>query len=302
MNLWIGIVVGLVLAGGIYIVAMAVKKSRPDDQTPEAKNAAYYVLKDALALAASEDDYKKLLKEFDLQQSKLHKKHHDKLVEEANWCIEEIRAKQKERAKTEPKLQQLRALYDTTDNDQLFAELHRINLGVDGIITYDQLDMFGEKGELERFSRTYDELLATHLKQLLVVARDGTIEDYQKVMKLWQELDEFISAANEDRNEFATRHVAYEWNEMIVRFKRNPDLNNDLLGVDDLSRDDYRTILRKAREADDLLSLRLSVLLAEEDYNVGEVLAEMILEEFTDKLDKHYVTLGFALEEDERTT
>jgi len=302
MDLLIGVVIGVVLAGVIYIVAMAVKKSRPDDQTPEAKDAAYYLLKDKMALATSEDDYMALLAEFTFQQGKLHEKHYKKLFTEATRRIQEISANQKEYAEIEPKLQKLRALYDTTDKDQLFAELHRVNLGVDGIVTYDQLNTYGERGEVERFSRTYDELLAAHLKQLIVVARDGTVEDYQKVMKLWEELGEFVSADNEDRDEFATRHVAYEWNEMIVRFKRNPDLQNDIFGMDNLSRDDHKTILQKARQTGDLLSLRLSVLLAEDDDIISEVLLEIVLEEFTKSLDDHYVTLGFKLEEDERTT
>jgi len=302
MDLLIGVVIGVVLAGVIYIVAMAVKKSRPDDQTPEAKDAAYYALKDKMALATSEDDYMALLAEFTFQQGKLHEKHYKKLFTEATRRIQEISANQKEYAEIEPKLQQLRALYDTTDKDQLFTELHRVNLGVDGIVTYDQLNTYGERGEVEQFSRTYDELLAVHLRRLLIVARDGTVEDYRRVMTLWEELDEFSGAGGEDRDEFVTEHVANEWNEMIVRFKRNPDLYNDIFGLDRLGRDGYKVILQKARQTGDLLSLRLSVLLAEVDYIVSEVLSEIVLEEFTKSLDDHYVTLGFKLEEDERTT
>lgn len=306
MDLFIGIVIGIVLSGIIYIAVRAIKKAGTDyryfsaHEQNEAKKVVYDSLKSNFTLEMTRDECVKLKKKIESRKDTLLAENFDWLIAEVAHRLQGILDIAKERLETEPKLYKLRAFKGIANEEELFDELHRINLGTSTIISYNELESHGEKGEIQWFNKTYEELLLAHLRELLVIARCGTVEDYQKVMKLWHELDDFSSENGKDKIEFVTHHLAREWNEMSVRFKRELDWYDDMLGLDELTDDDYKGIIKDARENHDFLSLRLSLLLTKDDDSFGAILLGIILAEFKTNLDAQYHAIGFKSGENER--
>lgn len=306
MDLFIGIVIGVALMGVAFVIARAVKKRKQkpsdephsststsfDDTQKETKKAAYQELRDRYDYISTRDEHTSLLREIESKQSRLNREDYDRLVRLLNEGIQALDAAEQARSVVEPKLAQFRRLKNVMNREELFNELHRISQGDETVITYDELEEYGEKGDVEWLNKTYDELLIEQFRTLLVTARTGSVADYRKVMKLWEELEDFYSTDDDDRQEFVTKHLANEWNEMIVRFKRELDWDDDLFTLDDISDEDYPALINKARREGDFLSLRVALLLSD-DSSFTDALIENVTEEFERELDSQYAKLGF---------
>ena len=137
---------------------------------------------------------------------------------------------------------------------------------------------------------------------MLIAAREGTTSDYQEVMKLWEELRE-DGVGRMNREEFVIKHFADEWNQMIVRSKRELDWNGDLFAFDSGDEQvDNAELVRKAREEHDLFSMRVVIKLFEDnDYDFDRIIAESVVEELKTELEVQYFNLGFKSGENERS-
>jgi len=328
MDLLAGIVIGFVLAGAVVGIVVLIRRrnaawentsqnssrnERSDSshkdaerslasREAEAKNAAYRQMRDKYDAATTREDYVALQSELKTKQSKLTQADYDTLVSWIESEIETLDEEARARAVIEPKLAAFAALKNVTDKEELFIELHRIFLTDEqAVITYDELEENAEENDLDWLNTTYDEVLIEHLKKLLIAAREGTVSDYKAVTTLWDELEEYGSNEDEDRVEFVTKHLATEWNEMIVRYKREPDYYEDLFGLDELEEEDYKMIIKKAREDHDLLSLRLLFMLSDDDSDFTDLLVASLTEELQAELDAQYLTIGFAPDEQERS-
>ena len=326
--LFIGIAIGLALAGGIVGIVVLIKRrnaawentssnssrdERPDtsghdaersiaSREAEAKEAAYSQLLDKYEAATTIDEYVSLQRELETKRSKLAEADYDSLISYIESAMTALDEEADARALIEPKLAAFAALKNVTDKEKLFTELHPIVVtNEEPVITYDELEENAEEGDLEWLSQTYEEVLIEHLKKLVIAAREGTIADYEMVTTLWDELEEYDSNTCDDRDDLVSQNLATEWNEMIVRFKREPDYYDDLYGLDDLDEDGYKAIIKKAREDHDLLSLRLLFILAEDDSTFTDLLVASLTEELQVELDAQYLALGFAPDELERS-
>ncbi|MFY9227908.1 MAG: hypothetical protein WAO28_01080 [Candidatus Microsaccharimonas sp.] len=333
MDLFIGIVIGLALAGGVFGIVVLIKRrnaawensstsssrderedrrdtSREDAERSlatreaEAKNAAYRQMRDKYDAATTREEYVALQTELEAGRSKLAEADYDSLVSQIESEIEALDEEARARAEIEPKLAAFAALKNVTDKEELFTKLHPMFATDETpVITYDELEEHAEEGDLDWLDTAYDEALIEHLKALLIAAREGTVADYKAVTKLWDELEDYSSNTYDDRDDLVSQNLATEWNEMIVRFKREPDYDEDLYGLDDLDEDGYKAIIKKAREDHDLLSLRLLFIIVNEwqDSDFTDLLVASFTEELQAQLDAQYLALGFTPNEQERS-
>lgn len=316
MDLIIGIVIGAAIFGVILLLVRFARsiKAEHDDRGQDSRSdngrdsldrqesrRTSDALQQKMLEASSHDQFAIVLRDIENQRSQLNTEDYNRLVRNVNLSIDGLKQTEAEKAKIEPKLAAFRQLKSVTDPEALFIELHRIYLSdQDSVISVDELDDHGEKGEYEWFARTYDTLLVEYLRTLLIAARHGTLVDYKKVMQLWEELSDFLSNESEGRQEFVTKHLASEWNEMIVRFKRSIEWE-DLMGIDDLGENDYKVIINKARQEHDLLSLRMYAFFDEQgDSVLAEALVEIVTEEFRSDLEAQLLATGFIAGEQER--
>jgi len=308
MDLLIGIVLGLVIALAIYGIRRLFKKDDSDSQSSssdkspdrlrqEESTRTYAALVEKFEAAVSRSDYEKVLSEVKSKQSKLLPDDYDRLVPVVKNAIEGFDIEAAKRAAVEPKL----AAFRTLQSAPTFDSLHRIYLEEDGIITIDEIDTYGEEGEAERLHRTYDALLLERLRELILTARAGTVGDYKKVTTLIEELGNYNSHDDEDVSELIGRYFTQEWNEMIVRFKRNLDVEYDLFGMGELDEEAYKEIIKKAWEGNDLLSLALFNALSDYSGEFTDVFVEMVGGIFQEKLDAQLLAAGFKPGEEERS-
>ena len=250
---------------------------------------------------STRDGYVTLQREVESKRSSLSEEGYEQLTRAIGSAIKRIDDEVAARIIVDPKLAKFAALKNITDPELLFTELHRITITKDGVISEDELFQYGKEDDVVWLTKSYDKLLLEHFRKLLVTARQGTVADYQKVMKLWEELSEYYSDSSEDRDDMVESYLAEEWNEMIVRFKREVDWNEDLYGYDDLRAEAYPEIFRKAREDKDLLSIQVSLMLANEDPAFVEAVAETRLKDLRDDLDTQLLAIGFKPDEEERS-
>jgi len=250
---------------------------------------------------STRDGYVTLQREVESKRSSLSEDGYEQLKSVIGSAIKRIDDEVAARIIVDPKLAKFAALKNITDPELLFTELHRITITKDGVISEDELFQYGKEEDVVWLTKSYDKLLLEHFRKLLVTARQGTVADYQKVMELWEKLSEYYSDSSEDRDDIVESYLAKEWNEMIVRFKREVDWNEDLYGYDDLRAEAYPEIFRKAREDKDLLSIQVSLMLANEDPAFVEAVAETRLKNLRDDLDTQLLAIGFKPDEEERS-
>jgi len=289
--LLVGIVIGVALAGIVYFGVHTAKKSRQTSIRNAQTNAATYrALQSRLDQAISKDEFCKLQNDIELQVSQLDDEAYKSLMTNVEYMIREIVQKEDERAETLPKLQKFSELRHRVYDHDLFDELHRIYFEADGIITYDLLDEYGEKSDIEWFKKTYDWLLIVQMQALLMATRSGAVDDYQQVMLLWDELEDFVGFDGSDRKRFFAKHFVNEWNEMVARFMPESEWYDTMLGLGDLNSDDYRGIIRKAYDDDDFLSQCLVLWFAKDDVEFQDVLLETFLQKLRTVQELH---IGF---------
>ena len=309
MDLLFGIIIGAVLCiiVGLALYAVWRDKRREANElygtTPKPKKLGVYDgFVARFSVISTRDEYTSLHRDVNAAQSDLGEKNYNRLVELITRKYEELDFREEALAKAKQRLGAFQAIRTITGRDDLFRELHRIYTGNEGVITYEDLEEFAEDSDLEWYNQTYVELLEEHFRTLLVNARNGTIADYQKVMAVDKQLEDLFMPTGEDWEDFATKRFANEWNEMIVRFQIKLTWSNDLLGLYDLKKADYREIFRKAREEHDFLSLRLSAFfIEEEDSDFLDILVESIAKELQTELSDQYLILGFKPGSEERT-
>ena len=301
MDLLFSIVVVVILVVVIAIVVWILKKAEPNFRNT-AKSEAFTEFRSVFSLDITREECVEKLDDIKSRESDFQEEDYDWLVRDGERRLREIDSIEEERIETEPRLKNYRVFIETAAKVKLFNELHRIKLGTSKIISYTDIECFGAKGELEWFKRTYDELLVPRLRQLIMSARHGSVAHYQRVMVLRKELDGFQSSEREDIEDFIAKHLAYEWNEMIVRFKRNPDWYDDIFGYEDLTSEDYTRIITKARGEHDLLNLLVLIKLVEDgNYNFVDALVATVVEELKIQRDAQQLELGFKPGEDERS-
>lgn len=277
--LLIGIVIGVALTGVSYFVIRAMLKSRRiSEQNAETKQEMYHELSEKLGQAVSKKEFLDLKEEIESQAKQLDIEAYNNLMTTVEYMIQEILQKEEERAETLSKLKVFRELKLYMDADSLFTELHRIYLGVDGIITYNLLDEYGEKSDIDWFEKTYDTLVVMRMRELLSSACTGAFADYQKVLLLWNELEDFQSSGGKDRAEFIAKHLPNQWNEVVVRFVPESRWYDHVLGLDELNDEDYREIIAKAYNEGDSLSTSLVLWFAKDDEDFQKILLETFLQ------------------------
>jgi len=304
--LLIGIVIGLAIAFVVSTIkgqrkkqdARSVVRSTTADT---AQQATYLDLRRRYEAATSKSDYVKVLQDINGKKTKLTEQDYTRLVELTQATINRLDKQEKARVLIEPKLVTFRALKTLTNREELFNELHRINTGSTGILTYEELSEFGTEEDLGWMGIAYETLLKEHFRELLVAARNGSVADYDKAMVLWEELEDFYSSKREDRRDFVREYLASEWNEMIIRFKREIDWFEDIYGYDEPDEDEMNEILRKALVDHDLLSMRLSLALAEEYSEFADVIIAKVTGEITVELETQLQAIGLKPGETMRT-
>jgi len=300
MELLIGIAIGLAVAVVIALVRKGLKggtdkrdsegdsaiRNKPED------DSIYRDLHRRYATATSKSDYVQLLQDIKNKKSRLTERNYTQLSELTQQMINQLEKIERDRALVEPKLVSFRALKTLTNNEELFNELHRIATGDTGILTYDELELYGTEEDVTWARAAYDTSLKEQFRKMLVTARNGTVADYKKVMVLWDELKNFVSTKDEERKDFVREYLASEWNEMIVRFTREPDWYDDISGYDELDEDDLKEILRSALVDHDLLNMRVALLLAD-DSDFTDVIIAKVIGDITVELETQLQAIGF---------
>lgn len=332
--LWLGIFIGAVVIGGvvgiIWLLRRSGKNSEPqrsngssrapnsrsgsagntssskdsaEETTRRERIALYEELRGEWYSINSTNDtssaYEAYLVKLDTNKSKLDAESYQVLKGWTESRLAGIADKEARAAEVAPKLRAFMALRSETDKNVLFDELHKIVLLDDdtGIISSEDLEEFGTEDDVNWAATTYDTVLEWRLRELLILARDGDVSDYRKVMDLWQQLDDndYYDETNEEDREYLVRtKLAREWNEMIVRFKRKLDWEDDLFTLDELDSDDYPDLLQKAKSGD-LFALRVILLLIEdEDEDLSELIIELTNKALQADADAQSEALGFA--------
>lgn len=331
METIIGIVIGLVVGIGAALVVSAVRRRQAEWNQPQNRSAsasiaqdssddeeefqepepddpkqiAYRELQVEYNAASIREEYTALKTKLESKKSTLTTDDYDYLLGQTNNMLSSLEQEERERAEFDAKIQQFRDLRTQTDREELFTDLHHILLlrDEDHFITYDELENYGEQEDLDWAARTYDELVLERLGQLIDAAGSpgGTVEDYNKVREFYGELwdNSYTNADGNEIDDVMSDELKDAWNNMVVRFVREPDTSDDLYGYDDLDEDDYRKIIKGAREHD-LLSLRLLTMLSA-DGNIDDTLIEVFVTEFQTDLDAQHLALGFKSGEDVRT-
>ena len=297
---------GALLVGACWFVVHMISLYRRDEahlkKMMEVTYKNFYKRFQTLSESGTADrfDYSRLQQDVQSPSSNLTDERRDELLRLIEGAVQKI--KEKEREVVAPKLAQFQALKGITDEEQLFHELHRISVGDTGVITYNELDSYGDVTDTDWLDDTYEKLLVKRFRRMLIAAREGTTSDYQEVMKLWEELRE-DGVGRMNREEFVIKHFADEWNQMIVRSKRELDWNDDLFAFDSGDEQvDNAELVRKAREEHDLLSMRVVIKLFEDnDYDFDRIIAESVVEELKTELEVQYFNLGFKSGENERS-
>lgn len=308
MELLLGIAIGLAVALVVALIRKGLKggtATRESAGVPVTRNkqedrSVYLDLRKRFEAATSKSEYENVLQDVKNKKSRLSEEDYDRLTDMAQSAIDQVEKLERDRQLVEPKLVRFRALKTLTDNEELFNELHRIATGNTGILTYDELELYGTEEDDEWLRATYDKSLKEHFREMLVTARNGTVADYKKVMVLWEDLKDFVSAKDEEREDFVREYLASEWNEMIVRFTREPDWYNDISGYDELEEDDLKEILRSALVDHDLLNMRIALLLAD-DSDFTDVVIAKVMGDITVELETQLQAIGFKPGEIVRT-
>lgn len=239
------------------------------------------------------------LEKIKANKSKLNPSEYEFLIQGAEARLAGIADEEAAAEAVKPKLAAFAALRQETDHEMLFAELHKIVLldSADALISTDELEEFGEEVDVDWAASTYDTVLESHLRLLLANALNGTAADFQKVMDLWEELDDngyYDEKDEEGREHFVRTRLATEWNAVIVRFKRELDWDDDLFTLEDLDSDEYPNLLQKAKDGD-LFALRVVLLLLDdEDDDMEELILDQSKAVFQSEADTQSLALGFA--------
>lgn len=306
----IGLVVGII---GTYIVMAARQRRATEDSSStahinkphrlpslkELQVQAYTELSEWYNKAETIEEHRALLLEIERRRSELGEGAYTSLTSRVQQCSEALEKRAAAAAAAEQHLVAFRELRRTARPEDLFRELHLINTTEGGVITYNDLNEYGEKEEVEWFDRTYETLLQQHLGELLVAAQSGAPADYERVTTLWEQLAYFRTEQGDDRKEFVTKHLGDEWLEMIVRCKQELYWEDDLFPLDDIDEEGYATLIRKAREEHDFLSLRLVLLFGDEyhDLEFTKVFRKTFMQDFRDELDAQRRRLGYVLDD-----
>lgn len=320
MDLLLAFVAGIALMALVSWIVRKVRRSSKDSNDKSAsagesfeqrkqrekedrETALYDELYDRYHSSSTRVEYETLERDVRSNQSKLSVERYNRLINLITDMLGRLADEERRQAEMEPKLAKFRALKNSMDTDNVFTELHRINVldAEDSIISYGNLESYGETADVNWMYSTYDRLVLERFRILITIARSGTVTDYRNVRTLFDELEEndYTNENHEDIEEILAEHLKDEWNEMIVRFVREPD-SDDLFGYDDLTEDDYKEIVRKAREEGDLLSLSWIILL-DDDGEIADTLVEVLMTEFRTELEKQHLALGFKSGEDARS-
>lgn len=309
MDFYWGMLVGAVVIGGVIFIKWLFR-TRPNNQMELSSSAHTYSdgdkrefyaeLNRKYMQAETRDEHSDLLSELESAKTKLFESNY---TEMKGWIESEIkRLDERELARqlAAPQLAAFADLRNVTDEQLLFEELHRINFTEGGVIDYEEVDEFGTPEDRLWLAQTYDQLLIPYFRSLLTEARNGGVDDYEKVMKLWQELEKYTGPKGENRVSFVEQHMAREWNEMIVRFNPNPDYSEDFIGLDEIEPSDFPDIIRKAREEADPLSLWLVFEFSHDQDTFDIAIVDSVLGDLKVNNDAFRASRGFDPEEDEQ--
>lgn len=321
MDLLLGIVIGAVMMAICFFAIRSIKRSHSnqkasaassqhDNRSPMFESAedrrqrekearqdsAYRELLNKYAEASTRGEYETVKRTVNSNRSQISEEQFDWLIEMVDTALEELERNERIAAEMAPKLAQFRALKSSTDSDYVFAELHKIYVleqEEDVIIQYSELEAHGDEDDMDWMTSTYDKLVIERLQMLIATAITGTPEDYEKVRALHGELldHHYVSKDHEDINELMDDETKKAWNEMVVRFLREPHPYDDLYDYDYIEHSEYDELIKKAREGD-LLSLHLVVLMME-DSDISDRLVEIMTEEFNEQIEQQKLALGF---------
>ena len=338
MDFVLGCIAMLIAVGIVYVVVRAVRRSRANSQSESASSAPslsfssserrdqevekpksseevlYDQLYNTYHSSSTKEEYETLLQDIKSKQHRLYSEGFNELTSMVNDEITRLDEEAAAQAAIDLKVEKFRALKSVMDSEELFTELHRIYViryddeedaaTMGAIISYEDLEEYGEQSDLDWLAETYDKLLVERFRTLLEVARVGTVADYKKVQELREELksNDYTDVEGEDVDVFLTNNLTSEWNEMIVRFKRELDWYEDLMGLDNLDEDAYKVIIKKAREDKDFMSLRLLIMMIDEDVSeLKDLFIETLITELRTELDVQFLSLGFKSGEEERS-
>lgn len=325
MDFLFGLLAGVVLLGFIWLLVRSIKRWRAKMQAEDnwsdvsradasvdpiagrmreetkRKHERYQDLMQAFNDAESIDAYQRLLKTLEQSKSQILEDDYNRLKDSITRTIKELEDEATQAALMAPKLAAFQALKSRPDSTELFEILHRIHFEQDGILTLDELEEHCTQSDTTWFYEKYEVLLVEHLRNLLLAARNGTAADYEAVMELWEDLEDFETTKGEWRDELIEKHLLDEWNQVVVRFIREPDSDDELFGLDELDDDDYRTILEKIRESDDPLSLKVALILLDET-SFDQTVVEVFRETLNARIERFHEEIGFKPGESIRST
>lgn len=184
-------------------------------------------------------------------------------------------------------------LGDPDEARKVFNRLHQIKIGED-LLRYDDIIDYGDELD-EWFAATYSSLLRGRFRALIQEAREGSIEAYLEVMKLYRGLDDVIVDIDGDTIDgFIDENFLAEWNAMIVRYLRLPEWGPDSLHWNyDWEEGDYLQILKEARAGDLLCLQYVRLMLEDDDSDLAEAMKDLLRAETTEALEAQHRALGF---------
>lgn len=270
----------------------------------ERQNETYRDLSNKYAEADTIEQHVALLREVENKRSDLSNYRYETLSSRIKEDIEAAEKDAQIRAEMAPKLIQFRALKILADNEVLFEQLHRILKDGDdpeAIIFYSDLEKYGEERDLEWLSAVYNAMLPERLKTLLETARTGTIEDYQKIRALVDDLVEYDYVDDNDDyiDAIIQQQFQKEWNEMVVRFFRDPGDEDYFEPTEPDGEEEIDALLHRARVEKDLLSLQMLRASIEDEDDVYYRFIELTQKELEEEVEQQLLALGLRPDEQE---